>query len=150
MQGGAEVAVGAVAGERWSSGLDVLGPEAEGAPRRLLVDVGDAADGGRCRRRNDAAAAGADWARSFYQILTNQPGKEAWPITGATFIMMHARQDKAQQAQSALKFFDWAYTNGDSMSEELDYVPLPTVVEDSIRQLWSKITDASGKPVGHK
>jgi phosphate transport system substrate-binding protein len=97
-----------------------------------------------------AAAAGADWARSFYQILTNQPGKEAWPITGATFIMMHARQDKAQQAQSALKFFDWAYTNGDSMSEELDYVPLPTVVEDSIRQLWSKITDASGKPVGHK
>jgi len=94
-----------------------------------------------------AAAAGADWKKSFYQILTDQPGKEAWPITGATFILMHARQDKPQQAQAALRFFSWAYANGDRMSEELDYVPLPAAVEDSIRQQWGRITDASGARV---
>jgi phosphate transport system substrate-binding protein len=93
-----------------------------------------------------AAAAGADWNKSFYQILTNQPGKDAWPITGATFIMMHMTQDKPQQAAAALRFFDWAFASGDKMSDELDYVPLPDSVEALIRQQWSKITDASGKP----
>ena len=72
--------------------------------------------------------------RSFYQILTNQPGKDAWPITGATFIMMQLKQDKPQQAAASLKFFDWAYANGDKMADELDYVPLPDSVEALIRQ----------------
>ena len=94
-----------------------------------------------------AAAVGADWSKSFYQILTNQPGKDAWPITGATFIMMHLKQDKPQQAAASLKFFDWAYANGDKMADELDYVPLPDSVEALIRQQWSKITDTAGKPV---
>jgi hypothetical protein len=53
-----------------------------------------------------AAAAGADWAKSFYQILTNQPGKDAWPITGATFILMHKAQDKPAEAAASLKFFE--------------------------------------------
>lgn len=97
-----------------------------------------------------AAAAGAEWNKSFYQILTNQPGKEAWPITGATFIIMHQKQDKPQQARSALRFFDWAFANGDKMSEELDYVPLPDSVETLIRQQWGKITDVAGKPVAVK
>jgi len=94
-----------------------------------------------------AAAAGADWSKTFYQILTNQPGKESWPITGATFIMMHLKQDKPQQAAATLKFFDWAYANGDKMADELDYVPLPDAVESLIRQQWAKVTDTSGKPV---
>jgi len=97
-----------------------------------------------------AAAAGADWKKSFYQILTNQPGKDAWPVTGATFIMMHAKQDKPQQAEGALKFFNWAYNNGDKMSEELDYVPLPPAVEDMVRQSWGKIVDGAGKAVAYK
>jgi phosphate transport system substrate-binding protein len=94
-----------------------------------------------------AAAAGADWSKTFYQILTNQPGKDSWPITGATFIMMHTKQDKPQQASAALRFFDWAFANGDKMSDDLDYVPLPESVEAIIRQQWGKITDASGKAV---
>jgi phosphate transport system substrate-binding protein len=97
-----------------------------------------------------AAAANAEWKKSFHQILTDQPGKEAWPITGATFIMMHARQDKPQQAQAALRFFDWAFANGDAMSAELDYVPLPPSVEDIIRQHWTKIGDGADKPIGWK
>jgi phosphate transport system substrate-binding protein len=94
-----------------------------------------------------AAAAGAEWQKSFYQILTNQPGKDAWPITGATFIMMHLKQDKPQQAAASLRFFDWAFKNGDKMSEELDYVPLPDSVKAMIRKAWAKITDGAGKSV---
>lgn len=97
-----------------------------------------------------AAAAGADWSKSFYQILTNQSGKDAWPITGATFIMMHVKQDKPQQAAAALKFFDWAYANGDKMAADLEYVPLPDSVKALIRKEWGKITDASGKAVAYK
>jgi phosphate transport system substrate-binding protein len=97
-----------------------------------------------------AAAAGADWAKSFYQILTDQPGKDSWPITGATFIMMHKSQDKPLQATNTLKFFDWAYTNGDKMATELEYVPLPESVEALSRRAWAEIKDASGKPVSLK
>ena len=69
----------------------------------------------------------ADWknAPGFYQILTDQPGKTSWPITGASFILMHVKQDKPQNAAEVLKFFDWAFKNGQKMAEELDYVPLP-------------------------
>src|SRR5690606_7255653 len=81
-----------------------------------------------------AAAAGADWAKSFYQVLTDQPGKDSWPITGATFIMMHKVQDKPAQGTAALKFFDWAYANGDAMASELDYVPLPESVKAMVRK----------------
>ena len=97
-----------------------------------------------------AAAAGADWAKSFYQILTDQPGKDSWPITGATFIMMHKAQDKPLQATNSLKFFDWAFTNGDKMATDLEYVPLPESVKALSRKAWGDIKDASGKPVAVK
>ena len=98
-----------------------------------------------------AAAAGADWSKSFYQILTEQPGKDSWPITGATFIMMHKAQDKPAQATAALKFFDWAYVNGDKSAADLDYVPLPDSVKALVRKQWSEqIKDAAGKPVAFK
>jgi phosphate transport system substrate-binding protein len=94
-----------------------------------------------------AAAAGADWSKSFYQVLTDEPGKDSWPITGATFIMMHVKQDKPAQAAAALKFFDWAYANGDKIADELDYVPMPDSVKKAIHAEWHRIADASGKPV---
>jgi phosphate transport system substrate-binding protein len=94
-----------------------------------------------------AAAAGADWARTFYQVLTDQAGKEAWPITGATFILMHKAQDKPEQANITLKFFDWAYSSGDQMAAELDYVPLPDAVKAMARKQWGDIKDAGGKAV---
>ncbi len=94
-----------------------------------------------------AAAAGADWAKSFYQILTEQNGKDAWPMTGATFILMHKVQDKPAQAAATLKFFSWAYKNGDKMADDLDYVPMPASVKAAIEKSWSQIKDASGKAV---
>ncbi len=94
-----------------------------------------------------AAAAGADWSKSFYQILTNQPGKDAWPISGATFILMHANQDEPGQAAAALNFFDWAYRNGDKTAAELDYVPLPDSVIQRVRDQWASIKSSSGQAV---
>ena len=67
-----------------------------------------------------AAAAGAEWSKSFYQVLTNQPGAQSWPITGATFILMQKSQDKPAQGSATLKFFDWAYKNGDKTADDLD------------------------------
>jgi phosphate transport system substrate-binding protein len=95
-----------------------------------------------------AAAAGAEWAKTFYQILTNQPGAQSWPITGATFILMHKVQDKPAEAAAALKFFDWAYKNGDKTADDLDYVPMPPSVKQQIERLWvSEIKDTAGKPI---
>ncbi|MDR2260704.1 MAG: phosphate ABC transporter substrate-binding protein PstS [Azoarcus sp.] len=95
-----------------------------------------------------AAALGADWKKSFHQILTNQPGEEAWPITSATFILMHKTQDKPAQAVASLAFFSWAYKNGDALAEGLDYVPMPREVKTVIADSWKKIVDTAGKPVG--
>ena len=97
-----------------------------------------------------AAAAYADWknAPGFYQILTHQPGKDSWPITGASFILMQKAQDKPANAQEVLKFFDWSFKNGQKMAEELDYVPLPNSLVAMIADSWKKeIKDTSGKPV---
>ena len=97
-----------------------------------------------------AAAAAADWSKTFYQVLTDQPGKDAWPLTGATFIMMHKAQDKPAQAATSLKFFDWAYAGGDKMASDLEYVALPDVVKNLVRKQWGEIKDAGGKAVSYK
>jgi phosphate transport system substrate-binding protein len=98
-----------------------------------------------------AAAAGADWNKTFYQITTDQPGKAAWPLTNPTYILMYKSQDKAAQASAALKFFDWAYGNGDKLADDLDYVPLPANVKDLVRKQWADhIKDTAGKPVAFK
>ena len=95
-----------------------------------------------------SAAAGADWTKSaFYEILTNEPGKDSWPITGATFILMHKVQDKPAQAAEVLKFFEWSYKNGAKMADELDYVPLPENLIKLIHTSWGNIKDGAGKPV---
>ncbi|RZL43240.1 MAG: phosphate ABC transporter substrate-binding protein PstS [Variovorax sp.] len=98
-----------------------------------------------------AAAAGADWNKSFYQILNNKPGKDAWPITTGTFILVHKVQDKPANAAAVLKFFDWAYKSGDKTAADLDYVPMPDSVKAIIAKAWAdNVKDASGKPVAFK
>jgi phosphate transport system substrate-binding protein len=98
-----------------------------------------------------AAAANADWTKApgFYLILTDQPGKGAWPVSGATFILMHKTQEKPESAKEVLKFFNWAYgPDGDKLAESLDYVPLPDNVVKQIETSWkSNIKDSSGKSV---
>ncbi len=95
-----------------------------------------------------AAAAAVDWSKSaFYEILTNAAGQDAWPISGATFILMQKSQDKPAQALEVLKFFEWSYKNGGKMALDLDYVPLPENVVKLIHASWANIKEASGKPV---
>ena len=97
-----------------------------------------------------AAAAGADWkhAAGFYEILTNEAGKGAWPISGATFILMHKSQDKPESAEAVLKFFDWAYANGDQLAAELDYITMPASVKALIHDAWKhEIKAANGKAI---
>jgi phosphate transport system substrate-binding protein len=95
-----------------------------------------------------AAAANADWnsAPGYGVILANQPGAESWPMTAATFILVHKQPDDAAAVSEALKFFAWAYAKGDKMAEELDYVPMPKKVVGEIEKVWaSQIKDAGGK-----
>jgi phosphate transport system substrate-binding protein len=96
-----------------------------------------------------AAAAGADWSKeAFGAILTEQPGKASWPITGATFILLHTAQAKPQQAAEVLKFFDWSFANGTKLAAELDYVPLPDALTKQIKGAWSaQVKDAGGKVI---
>ncbi|WP_414643027.1 phosphate ABC transporter substrate-binding protein PstS [Bradyrhizobium sp.] len=86
-----------------------------------------------------AAASNADWAKApgYYVILTDQPGEQSWPITAATFILMHKEPaDKAASAE-AIKFFKWAFAKGGTMAEELDYIPMPEPVVKLIDKTWS-------------
>ncbi len=92
-----------------------------------------------------AAAKYAEWEKApgFYEILTNEPGKESWPIAAATFILMHKSQDNPAAGKEVVKFFNYGYTEGDKMAEALDYVPLPDTAVKLIQQHWS--TNLKGK-----
>lgn len=94
-----------------------------------------------------AAAAGADWSKApgMALLLTDQPGKQSWPMTGASFILVHKVQAKPESAMEVLKFFDWSFKNGAQMAAELDYVPIPDPVVKLIRSSWKEIKDRSGK-----
>jgi phosphate transport system substrate-binding protein len=97
-----------------------------------------------------AAAANADWnsAPGYGVILDNQPGAESWPMTAATFILIHKQPQDAAAAIEALKFFAWAYSKGAKAAEDLDYVPMPDSVAASVEKVWAaQIKDASGKPL---
>jgi phosphate transport system substrate-binding protein len=95
-----------------------------------------------------AAAANAKWDadKGFYMMLTNQPGANSWPLSGATFILMRKNQDKPENGLETLRFFDWAFTpDGDKMAMGLDYVPLPESVTKMIRESWkSKVKSGNG------
>jgi len=97
-----------------------------------------------------AAAAGADWASKpgFGVILANQPGAASWPMTAGTWILMYKQPKDPAASAEALKFFDWAYKNGDKMAEELDYIPMPDKVVSEVEKMWATdIKDSAGKPV---
>ena len=84
-----------------------------------------------------AAAVGAEWTKSYYQILTNQADKNAWPVSGATFILVPIKP--TDSTKTSLGFFDWAYTNGNKAADDLDYVVLPEVVKTKIRTDWKRL-----------
>ncbi len=95
-----------------------------------------------------AAASGANWAGTpgFGVVLTDQAGKGSWPVTGASYILVHKSQADAAKGREVLKFFDWAYKNGDAAAAELDYVPMPDAVTKLVQDAWkANMKDAAGK-----
>jgi phosphate transport system substrate-binding protein len=97
-----------------------------------------------------SAAAGADWAnaKGYYMVLTNQPGADSWPITGASFILLYKVQNDPLKAVEVLKFYDWCFRNGNKAALSLDYVPMPKKVVELIRATWKKeIHDKAGNPI---
>jgi phosphate transport system substrate-binding protein len=95
-----------------------------------------------------AAAANANWkdAPGFYMVLTDQPGKDSWPITGASFILVYKNQKQTDTAKDVLKFFDWSYHHGGKLAEELDYVPMPSQVVSLVEKTWQhEIKDKKGQ-----
>lgn len=99
-----------------------------------------------------AAAAHADWehAESFYEVLTNEPGKDSWPITGATFVLLQKKASNPASTKSVMDFFSWSFKNGVAQAEELDYVPMPANVVKLIETSWKKeVADSKGKAIWH-
>ncbi len=99
-----------------------------------------------------AAAAYADWthAENFYEVLTNEPGKDSWPIAGATFVLMQAKADQPANSKQVMEFFSWAFKNGANQAKELDYVPMPENVAKLIENSWkTAVKSADGKAVWH-
>ncbi|MFS0755508.1 phosphate ABC transporter substrate-binding protein PstS [Noviherbaspirillum sp. 1P10PC] len=95
-----------------------------------------------------AAAANAEWSRTpgMAVVLTDQAGKNAWPVTGASFILMHRSQADSAKGRDVLKFFDWAYREGGAMAAELDYVAMPPAVVKQVADLWKgEVKDGGGK-----
>lgn len=97
-----------------------------------------------------AAAANADWksAPGMGVVLTEEPGADSWPVTAATFILVHKKADKPEQTKAVLSFFDWAFKNGAKAASEIDYVPLPDAVTKEVRAAWAaEIKTADGQAV---
>lgn len=96
-----------------------------------------------------AAAANADWknAPGYYMVLTNQPGADSWPITGASFILLYEKQDSKEKTQAMLSFFDWCFRHGGEMAKDLHYVPIPMNVVDMVENTWSTKIDVNGESV---
>ncbi len=97
-----------------------------------------------------AAAAKADWAHApgYYLILVDQAGPTTWPIVGATFILVYKQQADLAAGQSVLKFFDWAYKNGDAAASQLDYIPMPDAVKTQVRATWaSQVKGPNGQAI---
>jgi phosphate transport system substrate-binding protein len=96
-----------------------------------------------------AAASHAHWdaSQGFYLLLLDQPGAQSWPITAATFILVYKQQTSQADGAAVMRFFDWAYKNGDASAEALDYVPLPASVKALVRKEWAQVKGPDGKPV---
>lgn len=94
-----------------------------------------------------AAAANADWANApgFRLLLNNQPGADSWPMTAATFILMHKEQADPKKAQQIVDFFKWSYEHGDQYAQDLDYIPMPDSVVNLVKNLWKEALTTNGK-----
>ena len=100
------------------------------------------------RQSFESAVANADWsgALASYASLADRPGSQTWPITGATFVLIHKQQQKRLTAIQMLKFFDWTFHAGATLADELEYVAMPKDVVPLIQSAWGQVKDSQGQP----
>jgi phosphate transport system substrate-binding protein len=95
-----------------------------------------------------AAAENADWSTpGFAASLIDQQGATSWPIVSPTFILLPKNPDNADRSRAVMRFFDWAFKNGDALAKELEYIPIPAVVADRIRAAWAAEVKVNGQSV---
>lgn len=97
-----------------------------------------------------AAASNGNWAGAKYFAvdLIDQPGAKSWPIVSATFIELPKDPKDPARSETVMKFFDWAYKNGDAAATQLEYIPLPDAVKTQVRAAWkAEIKGPDGKAI---
>ena len=96
-----------------------------------------------------AAAGNADWQNTpgFNIVLTNQQDPQAWPISAATYILVHKNPTNPENVKNVLKFFDWAYTSGDDAAKSLDFVPFTSASKAIFRDSWKQVVGTDGQPL---
>ncbi|PZW45119.1 phosphate ABC transporter substrate-binding protein (PhoT family) [Humitalea rosea] len=95
-----------------------------------------------------AAASNADWSvPHFAASVVDTQGEKSWPIVTPTFVVVPKEPTDAARALNTLKFFDWAYTSGDALSQQLEYIPLPAAVKASVREAWKVIKAPGGATI---
>ncbi|MDN3566565.1 phosphate ABC transporter substrate-binding protein PstS [Paeniroseomonas aquatica] len=95
-----------------------------------------------------AAATNADWTTpGMAASLIDQAGATSWPIVSPTFILLPKNPSDAERSRNVMKFFDWAFKNGATLAQELEYIPLPAPVQEAIRTAWKAEVKANGQPV---
>ena len=96
-----------------------------------------------------AAASSGNWggAQNFAVDLIDQAGATSWPIVSATFLLVPKDPKDPARAANVLKWVDWAYNNGGPIATQLEYIPLPTAVQDSVRAAWRSSIMAGGAAV---
>ncbi|ELA08171.1 phosphate ABC transporter substrate-binding protein [Moraxella macacae 0408225] len=96
-----------------------------------------------------AAAGDINWSADdgFNVVLTNQAAVQAWPISAATFILVHKQPKNPEKVKNVLAFFDWAYQKGDDSAKSLDFVPFSTQSKQTFRQSWQQVVDSDNKPL---
>jgi phosphate transport system substrate-binding protein len=95
-----------------------------------------------------SAAQNADWTvPGFAASLIDQQGANSWPIVSPTFILLPTNPTDGQRSLNVMRFFDWAFRNGDAMAKELEYIPLPAAVHNAVRNAWRTQVRFNGQPV---
>jgi phosphate transport system substrate-binding protein len=86
-----------------------------------------------------AALATAEIPDDFRFSMTNPPGADAYPISGATWLLVYQQQKDAEKGKKLVEFLKWAYKEGEKMAATLDYAPLPDNVQARVMQRISEI-----------
>jgi phosphate transport system substrate-binding protein len=68
----------------------------------------------------------------FRFSMINPPGEKAYPIAGATWLLVYEQQQDAAKGKKLVEFLQWALAKGEAMAASLDYAPLPSDLQSNV------------------